>query len=160
MLLWFAGLSFLITWEVFKSPALDYRLVMLGAALPVVEVATGGPRVLHTLVFSVLVLGVVMLGTRNRRLLRRRLLGLPIGLFMHLVLDGAWGRTRLFWWPFFGWSFGPGGMPELDRGALSLLMEVAGGAALWFCYQRFGLEDRARRTEFWRTGRLDRNTVA
>ncbi len=159
MILWFAGLGVLITWEVFKSPALDYRLVVLGAVLPSLEVVTGGPRVLHTLAGAVLALVVVMAITRHRRLLRRRLLGLPIGLFMHLVLDGAWTRKELFWWPAFGWSFGPGGMPELDRGGLSLLMEVVGAAALLWCYQRFGLEDQRRRAEFLHTGHIARDAV-
>ena len=160
MILWFAGLGFLLTWEVFKSPALDYRLVMLGAVAPFAEVVTGGPRILHTLLGAVLALAVVMVITRRRRLLRRRLLGLPIGLFLHLVLDGDWSRKELFWWPAFGWSFGGGGMPELDRGSLSLLMEVVGAAVLAYCYQRFGLADRSRRDEFLRTGHLARDVTA
>ncbi len=160
MLLWFAGSSVLLTWAVFKSPALDYRLVALGAVLPVAEVVTGGPAVLHTLLAAVAVLAVVMLATRRRRLLRRRLLGLPIGLFWHLVLDGDWSRTQLFWWPAFGWSFGSGGMPELDRGPTSLLLELVGAGVIAWCYHRFGLADRARRRQFLRTGQLPRDAVA
>jgi hypothetical protein len=157
---WFAGMSFLLTWEVFRSPALDYRLVMLGAVLPVGEIVTGGPRALHSLTTAVLVLAIVMLTTRHRRLLRRQLLGLPIGLFMHLLLDGAWGRTELFWWPLFGWSFGPGGMPEVDRGLMSVLFEVVGIGALLFCYQRFSLDDPANRREFLHTGHITRDLVS
>jgi hypothetical protein len=55
MFLWFAGVSLVFVWAVFKSPALDYRLVMLGAVLPLGEVALGGPRLLHTLVFVAVV---------------------------------------------------------------------------------------------------------
>ena len=33
MFLWFVGLSVLIVWSVFRSPAADYRLVALGAVL-------------------------------------------------------------------------------------------------------------------------------
>ena len=33
MILWFAGVSFVFVWWVFRSPALDYRLVMLGSIL-------------------------------------------------------------------------------------------------------------------------------
>lgn len=160
MILWFAGLGSLIAWEVFKSPALDYRLVMLGSVLPVAEVVTGGPRLLHTLAGAVLALAVVMVATRNRRLLRRRLLGLPIGLFLHLVLNGAWTRKELFWWPAFGWPFGAGGLPELDRGGWLLLMELAGAGALLWSYRRFGLEDPGRRSEFLRTGHLARGLIA
>ena len=35
MFLWFAGGSFVLVWLVFRSPAVDFRLVMLGAVLPV-----------------------------------------------------------------------------------------------------------------------------
>lgn len=160
MILWFAGLSFVLVWNVFRSPALDYRVVMLGAALPSAELVLGGPRVLHTLAGSVVLLTVVMLATQHRRLVRRRWLGFPIGTFLHLALDGTWTRTKLFWWPAFGWGFGPGQAPELSRGAFVVVMELAGAAALWWCWRRFGLDDRPRRAVFLRTGHLDRKLVA
>lgn len=160
MLLWFAGLSILVVWQVFQSPGLDYRMVVLGSVLPLVEVAWGGPTVLHTLMGAVVVLIAVMVATSSRRLLRRRLLGLPIGLFMHLVLDGAWAETKVFWWPFFGWSFGSAGMPELNRGAWSLVMELMGAAAIWYLWRRFGFADPRVRADFRRTGRLPRQVAA
>ena len=159
MFLWFAGPSVLIVWKVFQSPALDYRFVVLGSVLPVAEVVFGGPRVLHTLLGSVVALVVVMLATRNRRLLRRKILGVPIGLFMHLVLDGVWADTHVFWWPAFGGSFGPAPMPELDRGLWFLPMEVVGAVALAYAWRRFGLADARRRQVFLRTGRIDRDLV-
>lgn len=159
MLLWFAGLSLLVVWQVFRSPALDHRVVMLGAVFPIVELAFGGPRLLHTLAGAVLVLTAVMLATRNHRLVRRRWLGIPIGLFMHLVLDGAWADTHVFWWPFFGWSFGDATLPEVQRGALLLPMEVVGAAALAYAWRRFGLDDPRRRQDFLHTGRIDRERV-
>ena len=159
MFLWFAGLSVLAVWKVFQSPALDYRYVMLGSVLPVAEVVFGGPRVLHTLLGAVVALVVVMLATRNRRLLRRQILGIPIGLFMHLVLDGVWADTHIFWWPCFGSSFGSGGLPELDRGLWFLPMEAIGAVALVYAWRRFGLADPGRRRTFIRTGRIDRDLV-
>ncbi len=66
MILWFAGMSVVIVWQVFRSPALDYRLVMLGAVLPVGEIVFGGPRLLHTLLFAVVLLTVVMLATQRQ----------------------------------------------------------------------------------------------
>jgi hypothetical protein len=81
-------------------------------------------------------------------------------MFLHLVLDGVWTRTDLFWWPAFGWGFGDERPPELSRGALVVVMELAGAAALWWCWRRFGLDDRTRRAEFLRTGHLDRKLVA
>ncbi|CAN5739986.1 hypothetical protein BH24ACT3_BH24ACT3_17310 [soil metagenome] len=161
MLLWFAGGSFVAVWVVFRSPALDYRLVMAGAVLPVAEAVLGGPRLLHTLLACALGLGLVMMATRERRLLRRRWLGLPIGMFLHLVLDGTWTRSGVFWWPFLGADFGAGQIPELERGLpVVALLEAAGIVALAWCWRRFGLADAGRRRTFLSTGRLDRSLAA
>ena len=159
MLLWFAGMAFVLVWTVFKDTAIDYRLVMAGALLPdVVDVVFGGARVLHSLTFSVGLLVVVMLGTRGHRLRRRRLLAVPIGTFCHLLLDAMWTRTETFWWPFFGWSFTGDGLPSFDRPvALTLVLELVGSGALAWCWSRFRLGEGARRREFVRTGRLGRD---
>ena len=159
MLLWFAGMAFVLVWAVFKDTAIDYRVVMAGALLPdVVDVAFGGARVLHSLTFSVVLLVVVMLATRGRRLRRRRLLALPIGTFCHLVLDAMWTRTATFWWPFFGASLPGDGLPSLGRPvALTVVLELAGLAALLWCRSRFRLGEPARRREFLRSGRLGRD---
>ena len=158
MFLWFAGMSVVIVWQVFRSPALDYRLVMLGAVLPVGELLLGGPRVLHTLLFVVVLLGVVMLATRNRRLVRRRLIGLPIGMMLHLVLDGVWALAEVFWWPAFGFAFPDGPLPELDRPVgLIILLDLAGVVALAWCWRAFGFSDNRRRDDFLRTGHLPRD---
>jgi hypothetical protein len=156
VLLWFAGTSFLAVWLVFRDPAIDHRLVMAGAVLPdIVDGMTGGPWVLHSVFGSVVLLGVVMGATVRRRLLRRQLIALPIGTFLHLVFDGAWNDTDTFWWPFSG-SFGEGGLPTLERGALSLVLEVVGLAILVWAYRRFRLDVGENRTRFVRTGRLSR----
>ncbi|MEJ7584946.1 MAG: hypothetical protein WKF43_12900 [Acidimicrobiales bacterium] len=124
----------------------------------VVEVLTGGPRVLHA-GGGCGRAGPRHAGPRRRRLVRRRLLGLPVELFMHLVLDGVWADTEVFWWPFFGLSFSSGQVPEATRGALGLAMELVGAASLWFAWRRFGLDDPARRATFVRAGRIDRDLV-
>ena len=162
MLLWFAGMSVVLVLFVFRSPALDYRLVILGAVLPVGEGLVGGPWLLHTLVVAVAALTLVMLATQQRRLLRRRLIGLPIGILVHLVLDGVWARSEVFWWPFLGWSsLGEGGLPELDRPlAVIVLLDVVGVAALVWCWRSFGFSDPERRDRFLRTGQLPRDVVA
>jgi hypothetical protein len=156
--IWFAAASVVLTFVVFRSPALDYRLIALGAVLPVVEVPFGaGP--LHSLLAPTLALVVVVLLTRGRRLVRRQWLGLPIGMYLHLVLDFGFSSARTFWWPLLGWSFSTGDAPEVGRGAWSLLLEVAGiGLAAW-AWQRFGLDDRDRRHKFLHTGQLDRAVV-
>lgn len=158
MLIWFAVMSVVLTWAVFQSPALDYRVVALGSVVPVIEVPFGaGP--LHSLVAPTLVLALVMGLTRGRRLVRRRWLGLPIGMYLHLVLDLSWTRSDTFWWPFLGARIEWDGAFELERGAWSLVMElVAVGVAAW-AYRRFGLDDAERRSRFLRTGQLDREVM-
>ena len=162
MLLWFAGGSLVLVWQVFRDPAIDYRLVIAGALTPdAVDVVLGGPRVLHTLVASAVLLVAVMLVTRHRRGIRRRLLALPIGTFLHLVLDAMWARTAVFWWPAFGPSFPGGGLPSLSRPVLLLaLQEVAGAVALAWWWRRFRLGEPERRRQFARTGRLGRDLAA
>lgn len=158
MLIWFAAGAVVITFVVFRSPALDYRLVALGAVLPVIEAPFGvGP--LHALITPTLVLVVVMLSTRNRRLVRRRWLGLPIGMYLHLVLDAGFGAPESFWWPFLGLEFPEGDVAEVSRGWWSLVLEVVGMAMALWAYRRFGLDDSTRRSQFLRTGQLDRAFV-
>ena len=76
----------------------------LGAAAGRRAVRRG--RVLHTLVFSLVADGRRDAGD-GRPAARRAScwLGLPIGTMLHLVFDGAWTDTDLFWWPLGGWSF-------------------------------------------------------
>lgn len=155
MLIWFAAASMVLVAVVFKSPGVDYRVVATGAVLPVGEAALGGPRALHSVVGAVAVLGLVMVATSRRRMWRRRLLGLPIGLMAHLVLDGSFTRTRVFWWPVTGGPFAPGQVPELDHLGVSLVLEAAGVALAWWSWRWFGLDDRERRRRFVREGRLD-----
>jgi hypothetical protein len=157
MILWFAGVSFVFVWWVFRSPALDYRLVMLGSILPVGEVVLGGPRVLHTLLAAVALMGIVMLATQKRRLVRRRWIGIPIGMMMHIALDGIWARADVFWWPFFGLDFGDGGLPELGHSlGLTVLFELVGLACLVWAWRAFDFADKPTRDRFLRTGHLNR----
>ena len=161
MFFWFAGLSFAAVLMVFTSPAIDYRLVMLGAVLPVVEGFIGGPWVLHTLLAPVGVMAVVMLLTQNKRLVRRQWLGLPIGLFMHLVLDGSWATTTIFWWPFLGFSdvLGGSNVPEFGRSLTVLAgMELIGLGVLAFLWQRLGLGNEGKEL-FLSKGQLLRDRI-
>ncbi len=159
MLLWFVGPSVLIVWAVFTSPAADYRLVALGSVVPLLELPFGEPRLLHSLTGAALALGVVMVGARGRRLVQRQLLGLPIGMLLHLVLDGAWTDDRAFWWPFLGRSWSTSELPELGRGGLSIVLELVGLAACWWGYRRFRLDEPDRRADFLRTGRVGRDVA-
>lgn len=155
MLIWFAVVSVLLVAIVFRSPAIDYRTVIVGALLPLLEAVLGGPRLLHSVVGAVGVMAIVQLATQRRRLLRRRALGVPIGLMCHLVLDGSFTRTDVFWWPISGTAFARGQIPELDHLAVSLVLEVVGiGIGVW-AWKLFGLQDPAVRARFLRDGRLE-----
>lgn len=156
MLLWFAGLSMVAVWLVFRSPAVDHRTVALGAVLPVGELAFGRPLVLHTLVGAAAVLLVVVVATDRRSEARRRWLGVPIGLLLHLVLDGVWSDAALFWWPAFGLGFPDRSLPEIARGWLVVPMELAGALALVWWWRAFGLADPGRRRTFLRSGEVRR----
>ncbi len=96
-----------------------------------------------------------MIATSGRKPIRKLLLGLPIGMILHLVFDGAWNNTEVFWWPFFGLSFDDAGLPILDRGWLSLFLEAIGLAICVWMWRRNHLGDRARRTRFFHDGQLD-----
>lgn len=154
MLLWFAATAVLIVLLVFNSPAMDYRFVIVGAAVPVAEGAVGGPWVLHTFLGSALLLVVVAIVSRGERLRARRLVGLPIGTFLHLVLDGTWADRSLFWWPFAGSALGRGTIPEFEHVGRSLMLELVGVVVAVYLVRRFGLTRAERRREFLRTGRL------
>jgi len=159
VIFWFAGTSFLAVWLIFRDPALDHRLVIVGALLPdVVDGITGGPGVLHTVFGSVLLLAVVMLATIGRRHLRRHLIALPIGTFLHLVFDGAWGDDHTFWWPFNG-SLGDGQLLSVQRGPIDIVLELVGLGILVWAYRRFRLNEPERRRTFLRTGRLGRDLM-
>jgi hypothetical protein len=156
--IWFVAASVAIVWTVFRSPAVDYRVVALGSVLGLVEVPFGvGP--FQTLAFSVLALVVVMLATVGHRMRRRRWLGIPIGMFLHLVLDGSWTNQNVFWWPFTGLRFAGVEAPLVGRGVWSLVLELIGVMIAVWLWSEFGLDDQGRRRLLVRTGQLDRTFV-
>ena len=152
MLLWFIATSVLTIFFVFRDPRFDYRWLIGGALLPdVVDVWFGGARVLHSLTGAVVAMVFVMVVTAGRRPIRRRLLSVPIGVLLHLVFDGAFGSTEVFWWPFMG-GFGDADLPVVQRGWWNLAFEFAGAAMSVWAWRFFGLADPARRRRFVTTG--------
>ncbi len=151
MFLWYVGLSVLLVANVFRSVGVDYRLIAFGALLPLLVDLPAGHRAFgHTLAFAVVLLAVVMLATIGRpRLLRRRLLCVPIGVFFGLVLAGAW-TVEGFWWPAAAWTHAD----LLPAWWGILLEELAGLVACWWVVGQFDLYLPAPRREFWRSGRL------
>ena len=153
MLLWYTALSILFVANVFRSSGLDYRLVALGGLVPVlVDLPVGHRAVGHTLLLAVALFTLVMVGTAGRsRLLRRRLLCLPIGIFVGLVLSGAFTQDQVFLWPFLG---GFGDHAVLPSWWVVLIEELVGLAGWWWIVGQFDLYLPDVRHEFWRSGRL------
>lgn len=155
MFFWFIGTAIVAVWFVFGDPAFDYRLLVLGSILPaVVDAPFGGARVMHSVTFSVLLLGVLMAATPGRKPIRRTLLGLPVGTLLHLVFTGAWTDARVFWWPFGGFSFDGAPHPVVSRGWWNVPLELVGLALCRWVYVRAGLGEGDRRAWFRRTGQL------
>jgi hypothetical protein len=155
MLLWFVGGSIVVVWYVFRDPAFDIRFLVVGALIAdVVEVPLGRAGPLHSVIASVGALVVVVLATIGRRAARKRWLALPIGMMLHLVLDAAFARPEVFWWPFLG-APGDVPVPSVERGWWNVLLEFLGALMCVWVWRRFGLADPRRRVLLWRTGRLE-----
>ncbi len=154
MFLWFIGTAVISVWYVFRDPRFDYRLLAVGAVLPdVIDLPDRHARWAHSLTVAVGVLVVVMLVTAGRKPIRRLLLALPIGMLMHLVWDGAFASTSVFWWPFSG-SWGSVRVPSLQRSWLNIAFEGAGALMLVWMWRRCELSDPHRRSALLHHGRL------
>lgn len=111
MFLWFLGTALVSVYFVFTDPRFDYRLLLVGSLVPdLIDVPFGQARWAHSLTVAVGVLASVMLVTAGRKPIRRLLLGLPIGMMLHLTWDGAFAATKVFWWPFAGSWGEPGAL--------------------------------------------------
>ncbi len=154
MLLWYVGLSVFGVATIFRSVGIDYRLVALGSMLPLLLNLPVGYRSFgYMLLFPVLLLLVVMVGTIGRpRLLRRRWLCLPIGVFAGLILSGAFTNQELFWWPFLGTSFPHDAL--LPAWWVVLIEELLGLFVCWVVVGQYDLYLPGPRREFLHTGRL------
>ena len=156
LLFWYAAGTVFAIWNVFQSNGLDVRLLALGGLLPVlVDLPFGQLGIGHTLLAPVGLLTIVMLSTpgRGRRLVRRRVIALPIGWLSGTALSGAFANQKVFWWPAFGGAFGKSALfPSLG---LALAMDFAGLVAAAWCWKRCGLSDGRRRKELLYTGRVN-----
>ena len=155
MFLWFIGTAIISVLFVFRDDRFDYRVLALGAVLPdLIDVFSGGAWVFHSVLGSVLALTLVMAFAHRGTAARRMSLAIPIGMFMHLVFDGAFNNTKVFWWPFAGLNFGGAAIPSFDRLALNVVLEIAGAAMLMWVWRTNNLSSPRARQEFVRTGRL------
>src|SRR5476649_147607 len=136
MFLWFIGTAVVSVWYVFRDPGFDYRLLAVGSLLPdAIDLPGGHARWAHSLTVLVGTLVVVMLVTAGRKPIRRMFLAVPIGMLLHLLWDGAFASTSVFWWPFTG-SWGSVRVPSLQRGWLNLAFEAAGALLLVWIWRK------------------------
>jgi hypothetical protein len=159
MLLWFIAPSIIAVHDIFRSRGLDYRLIGLGALLPLaIDAPFGYFAYGHSLFVAVAVMGLVMVLTIGRsRLLRRRLICVPIGWLCGLVLSGAFLHDVSFLWPLLGSDFPDDSLiPPLT---IVVLLDAAGLALGVWGWGRFGLADPAIRRDFLRRGRLREHTT-
>jgi len=136
MFFWFIATAVLTIAWVFKDPRFDYRLLAVGAVLPDIIDWPTGWRVMHSVVTSIAVLALVMFVSLGRKPYRKLLLGLPIGMFLHLVFDGAFTSAEMFWWPIGGWQFSDAQLPVVARGWWNLPLEIFGAAAMLMWWRR------------------------
>ena len=145
MFLWFIGTAVVSVWYVFRDPRFDYRLLAVGALLPdVIDLPGGQARWAHSLTVAVAALVLVMLVTAGRKPIRRLLLAVPIGMLLHLVWDGAFASTHVFWWPFSG-SWGDVRVPSLQRGWWNVASSSSGRCCWRWMWRRCELSDPQRR---------------
>lgn len=158
MFFWFIATAVVSIHFIFRDPRFDHRPLILGALIvDVVDAPFGGARVLHSVTGAVGLMVVVMAVTAGRRPIRKKLLAVPIGVLLHIVFDGAFTDTDVFWWPFTG-GFGDAPLPMVERGWWNIGFELVGLAMLWWCVRTFDLRDRARRKHFLATGELRHRT--
>ena len=155
VLLWFFGTAIVSVWFVFRDPRFDYRLLCVGAILPdVIDIWFGGARAFHSLAASISALLLVVVASAGRKSWRKRALAVPIGMMLHLVFDGAFSNTRVFWWPIGGLHFRDEPLPSVARRWLDIPFELLGLVLLVWVWRTFGLRSRARRDDLLRSGHL------
>jgi hypothetical protein len=155
MFFWFIGGAAFIVWNVFRDPSIDYRVLAIGALLPDVLDLPTRHRVAHSITVSIAFLVVLMVATIGRRALRKRLLMIPIGMFLHLVLDGVFQSTRTFWWPITGTAAVRGDLPSVDRPVmLTVIFELIGLVVLRWFWRRASLSNPQQRASFLASGHL------
>ncbi len=155
MLLWFVATAIMAVWYVFRDPRFEYRLLIVGVLIPdVVDIALGGTKALHSVVAPVATMTAVVVASTGRKSWRKAALAVPIGMFLHLVFDGAFSNAKAFWWPVGGLNFTDQRVPSLERGWLNVVLELLGAAGLWWIWRTFALRRATRRRLFLRHGEL------
>jgi hypothetical protein len=170
MLFWHAGATLWLFRWIFRDPKVDVRFLLFGAILPdLVDLLFGsvllpgiarGELWFHTLLAPTLYMAVVLLATRRGRR-RRAYMALGVGWLFHILLDGMWTDPEVLFWPFFGFGmpageapFWPGAWERAMSDPWRWVLDVIGLAYLIWLWFATGLNQRARRDELFRTGRI------
>jgi hypothetical protein len=153
MIFWFIGLSLWTVWFVFHDPAVDLRMVMIGAVVPNLLRVPWLYTPLHSVVVVAVLMAIVMLLTIHRRQIRRRVIFVVFGMFLSLLFDAAWTNTDVFWWPLSGAELISNLHP--DRTLATLVFQELTGLALAAAFlYRMRVFDDGNLTYLLRTGRL------
>lgn len=155
MLFYLTGVSALITYYIFNSRGIDYRLVALGSLAPIaIDLVLGRVSFGHSFLFPVLALVLVMLLTIGKsRLLRRRLLCFVIGVFWALVLEGTFINEATWWWPL-GSRNQVAEFSLLPSFTFWIVRDLLGLIAIYVLFAIGSLHEKEKRKEFFSTGRI------
>ena len=157
MFFWFIATSIWSIWFVFRDPKFDYRLLAIASLIPdLIDGISGRVGPLHSVITSIAVLFAIMIATAGRRPIRQRLLAIPIGMFMHLIYDGAFTDTKMFWWPVTGTSIEQKLLLYVERGPWNLPLEIIGITGCLIAWRYFSLSDTTRRAAFLKKGSMRR----
>ena len=153
-MLWFVATAVVTVWFVFRDPRFDYRLLIVGSVLPLLDGVTGGAAVFHTLAFSLVLLALIMVLTVGHRRARQLLARAA-------DRDAAASGVR---WCLGGQRRCSGGrsadrpstrrLPEVARGGWTVALELAGAVILAWVWRASNLSDPTARRLFWQQGRL------
>jgi len=168
MFFWYLGVGSALLLITLGPRRIDYRLALLGLALPLADIAIrlvayphsrlGVHLYLHTFAFALALALVIMTALRGAS--ARRFFVLPMAVVVHLLLAGMLGDPVGLFWPLLGTHF-----TTLTAGArlapailplrgVDVAKEVVGLAALAYIALAFGLHRPGPRREFLRAGTL------
>ena len=157
MFFWFIGTAVVTVWLVFRDPAFDYRLLIVGAvaAGTAGRARSVGARVLHSVTFSVAAARGA--DARHRWASSRSARccsGCPSAHCCTWSSPGRGRTRRVFWWPFGGFSFDGARIRSQPAVGGTCRSNWSGLALCWWVVRQADLRDPERRAAFWHTGRL------
>ena len=168
MFFWYLGAGCALLLVTLGPRRIDYRLALLGLALPLADVVIrilacphsrlGVHLYLHTFLFALVLALVVM--TFLRGATARRWFVVPMAVVIHLLLAGMLSDPVGLFWPLLGSHFAklPDGVRLASRvlplSGGDIVREVLGIGVLAYIAVAFGLDRPSALKEFLRSGTL------